>query len=590
MATLAVRREALYLGEQDRQLFACFHAADDAAALDCVAVICNPIGYEYIHSHRTLRHLADKLARAGLPALRFDYDGTGDSPGSDLDPDRLNRWVEDIETAIAAARSLSGRTRVCLVGLRLGATLATLTAARTPVDCLILWNPCVSGRRYVREMHALTQAARPGMTAVLGKAEAAGFLMSAQTQQQLNELKLLEQSAQVAGRALVVARDDMSADHHLQDHLRKLGVETDTATLSGYDDMMAEPQHSVVPHAALDEIVRWLARQARPHGAPVRPTAFGGTGEMRFDFTGIDGANTCLTETACRFGEDGQLFGIHCRPQGRERIPTIVLFNSGVVHRVGPNRLYVELARNFAAIGFASFRCDIEGIGDSVLRGPGRENHPYPETAGRDARSALYFLVERFGAQGFVLMGLCSGAYTSFCMGVSDSSVPISELVLINPLTFLWKEGDSLDTQHFRTVAHYKGTIRRLDSWKKLLRGDVNVVHLGSVLFAYLRTQFSSYLNTFAERWVPSAGPLLSRQLARLFEQGRKVSLFVASGDPGYDMLTAEARHTIRKALARGDLEVQIIDDADHTFSSEDARLRLVTAARDHLLRRYDRR
>lgn len=589
MATLAVRREALYLGEQDRRLFACFHVADHAAALDCVAVICNPIGYEYIHSHRTLRHLADDLARAGLPALRFDYDGTGDSPGTDLDPDRLSRWVEDIETAIAAARSLSGCTRVCLVGLRLGATLAMLAVSHAPVDGLVLWSPCVSGRRYVREMQALAQAARTSVNALPGKAEAAGFLMSAQTQQQLNEIRLLDQSAQVAGRALVLARDDMSVDHLLPDHLRSLGVETDTRTVCGYADMMAEPQHSVVPQAALDEIVRWVVRQARPHTPPAR-LALGSASEIRFNFTGIDGANTCLTETACRFGDDGHLVGIHCQPQGIRRTPTIVLFNSGVVHRVGPNRLYVELARNFAAIGFASFRCDLEGIGDSVLRGPGRENHPYPDTAGRDARSALHFLVERFGAQEFVLMGLCSGAYTSFNMGLSDGSAPISELVLINPLTFHWKEGDSLDTQHFRTVAHYKGTIRRLDSWKKLLRGEVNIVHLGTVLLTYLRTQFGSYLNTLAERWLPSAGPLLSRQLTQLFERGRKVSMFIASGDPGYDMLAAEARHTARKALVRGDLAVQFIDEADHTFSGEDARLRLVTATRDHLLQRYDRR
>jgi len=36
--------------------------------------------------HRTYRHLADRLTARGLPTLRFDYDGTGDSAGESDDP------------------------------------------------------------------------------------------------------------------------------------------------------------------------------------------------------------------------------------------------------------------------------------------------------------------------------------------------------------------------------------------------------------------------------------------------------------------------------------------------------------------------
>ncbi len=44
-------------------------------------MLCAPIGSEYTRSHRSLRHLADRFARAGIPAVRFDYHGTGNSPG-----------------------------------------------------------------------------------------------------------------------------------------------------------------------------------------------------------------------------------------------------------------------------------------------------------------------------------------------------------------------------------------------------------------------------------------------------------------------------------------------------------------------------
>lgn len=56
-------------------------------ARDLCAVICPvPFGYENICSHRSLRVLADQLARAGIASLRFDFPGTGDS-------DELTIWM-----------------------------------------------------------------------------------------------------------------------------------------------------------------------------------------------------------------------------------------------------------------------------------------------------------------------------------------------------------------------------------------------------------------------------------------------------------------------------------------------------------------
>ena len=45
--------------------------------------------------------------------------------------------------------------------------------------------------------------------------------------------------------------------------------------------------------------------------------------------------------------------------------PTVVLLNAGIVHRVGPNRMHVLLARALAAAGIPSLRFDMSGIGDS---------------------------------------------------------------------------------------------------------------------------------------------------------------------------------------------------------------------------------
>ena len=55
------------------------------------AILCPPMGEEGRAAHRTFRRLAEELADAGIVALRFDYDGTGDSAGLQDDPDRVPR-------------------------------------------------------------------------------------------------------------------------------------------------------------------------------------------------------------------------------------------------------------------------------------------------------------------------------------------------------------------------------------------------------------------------------------------------------------------------------------------------------------------
>ena len=101
VAAASVERRALRFGEG---LFGWYHAAD-AGGRDIVVVLCPPMGPEYTRSHRTLRHLADRLALAGIPALRFDYHGVGDSAGDEDDPDRVGHWRARVAAPAIAAIS-----------------------------------------------------------------------------------------------------------------------------------------------------------------------------------------------------------------------------------------------------------------------------------------------------------------------------------------------------------------------------------------------------------------------------------------------------------------------------------------------------
>lgn len=121
-------------------------------------LLCYPLGHEYLRAHRAFRNLALALQRSGLPVLCFDYVGTGDSEG-DGSAANLTQWQADIDAAADELKRRSGVSRVSLVGLRFGATLATLAAARrSDVDTLVLWDPVLTGQGYLDELEAVQQA------------------------------------------------------------------------------------------------------------------------------------------------------------------------------------------------------------------------------------------------------------------------------------------------------------------------------------------------------------------------------------------------------------------------------------------------
>lgn len=115
-------------------------------------LLCNPFGEEANRAHRSYRVLATQLERAGYASLRFDYSGTGDSLGDSADAS-VEAWLADIATAADRLKAASGATRIAVVGLRLGATLAMLASAgELRLRHLLLWDPVVDGAAYLREL------------------------------------------------------------------------------------------------------------------------------------------------------------------------------------------------------------------------------------------------------------------------------------------------------------------------------------------------------------------------------------------------------------------------------------------------------
>lgn len=272
--TSGANLEPVYFGRGGAPLFGCFHPALTPVREGSAIVICQPFGQEYIRCHRLLRVLAAMLARAGVPVLRFDYYGCGDSHG-DGEEATLSRCVDDLGEAV---RFVRGRTRalsVDLLGLRLGATIALQFAAehRGQIGRVVLWDPIVRGQDFVASMREQTarfakwmesvfrRAALPGESD--GPRDFIGFRFSEQLIDELMALDLLQIEDSPCKRVLILDNGKDSDATALRDHLDGIGVQADLERLSSPKIWLAEPYQGLVPRESLERVARWLLESSR---------------------------------------------------------------------------------------------------------------------------------------------------------------------------------------------------------------------------------------------------------------------------------------------------------------------------------------
>ena len=92
-------------------------------------------------AHRGMAALAAELAAAGVPVLRYDRRGIGDSTGENRGYDSA---ADDMATGAAALRQ-AGVTRVVGFGNCDAASALALFHARANIDALVLSNPWTGG-------------------------------------------------------------------------------------------------------------------------------------------------------------------------------------------------------------------------------------------------------------------------------------------------------------------------------------------------------------------------------------------------------------------------------------------------------------
>jgi pimeloyl-ACP methyl ester carboxylesterase len=590
-----VRPVPRYFGPPDARLFGWIHHAQsraDRPRRDVAVVVCNPIGDDYVRAHRTLRHLAEELVATGFPVLRFDFHGTGDSGGAERDPDRVAAWHRDVATAIDFAKAEHGVDRVAIVGLRFGATIAAdVAATRGDVASVVLWHAFTTGEKFASEtlkMHKMHRLLEPESFAAGPKSypdgeEALGFFLTNQTLQDLKTVDLRALARRPAPHALVVDASNLPSDRPIVEKLEALGAQVEHRHMPGHKFLISIPHHSTLPDEVIAQVVTSLDAAHPAAAASLAPTAGSATPAANL----LETAR--YTEEPVLFGPGNRLFGIHVRPRGGARnasCPAILMLNAGTVHRIGPHRFYVTMARELAELGFDVLRVDLSGIGDSPNTTT-PENITYPGEAETDVRLAMDAMTARTGASRFVLAGLCSGADIAFQLGIKERRV--ASVVMMNPRTFLVHDLATVDAN--KGARYYQDSLFKKEKWVKLIKGEVDVVRAARMVAPKLKTMAIKRATKLVDRFrgradqpqiedVPSA-------LRAMAERGVDTFLVVTIRDPGVDFIDTHYGEGMKGLAAVKNFRREDLAGTDHTFTSVWSQSHVKQTVKDHLTRRH---
>lgn len=263
-------------------------------------------------------------------------------------------------------------------------------------------------------------------------------------------------------------------------------------------------------------------------------------------------------------GPRQQLVGVVTEPVAPEpgaQRPMVVILNSGIIHRVGPNRLGVLLARALAGLGFSVLRFDLSGIGDSEPRADAKA--PL-EAALADIREALDWAEERLGANRFVLVGLCSGADHAVIYSGGDPRVVGA--VLMDPTI--------PPTAKFR-LRRVVRRLTRLDLWRRVFTGKAS---------AWQRVLAPAWRGA-ADEARPRTGPdLASREVRDYLENAyrqalgdsRQLLVAFTDGMPAQHNYPEQLRDALPAVDFGTRCSVEYFHGADHTFTEESHRDRLL--------------
>ncbi|KAB2669014.1 alpha/beta fold hydrolase [Ochrobactrum sp. LMG 5442] len=551
-------------------------------ALDTVVLFASPWGLEELCTTRKFwRIIADRLAARGIGSFRFDWPGTGDGR-DDIDFSKgLGLWRDTLVEAARNARALSGASRVVIIGQSLGGAVAAETASQIDgATALALLAPVISGRFYTRELAVWSSMvdADLGLTdeqRIRNGVSIASLTMQPEVAADVKKINLLSLEAKPAPRCLLLARTDRPNDAELAAHLEKLGSDVTVEAFADYDKLISNPVISRLPLEVASRLVDWVAGLAGSTPAQNTPdeSALGGT--LRGDG---------FVETPVSFGSENRLSGILCAPSGERQGRTVMFLSSSYDRRVGWGRTTVDMARKLAREGVASLRFDIANAGDSPPNPGMPEQVLYTHSPEADVAEALDYL-EALGWGRPVVAGRCSGAFLGFNTTLKDER--ISGAVLVNPVTFYWAPGRSIDEalrEGNRTLEDYGSRALRAETFQRLLRGELDI----RAILRNLTRGVAGRIRGLARKLLRSRtaeGRAVYSAFDELKQREVPLALVYAEKDPGREHFNFYFDQAGSGVQGFDNVSVAIIPDADHNLTPEHSRKIYIDAIRSLALK-----
>lgn len=278
-----------------------------------------------------------------------------------------------------------------------------------------------------------------------------------------------------------------------------------------------------------------------------------------------------MTEKTFQFGKQRSLVGILTLPENRDDSPpreAVLLLNSGLIHRVGPSRLYVNAARRLAAAGFAALRFDFAGIGDS----PPRSEHQSLEQQVLDQiGEALDFLNAHQGIERFLLTGICAGGDAAFLAAVADRRI-----TAIAPIDLY----SYFSTPYLLSIYRRRLVSRR--SWRKFFTGRSDIISLMRNGLRKLSLAKTSVTRKGAEP--PSDDPetvspeRIIAGIQILLQRKVLVHLIYSDGSPAYFNYRRLFEQSFASLAENNLVNIRFFKTVDHGFTLHNHREQLIAA------------
>jgi hypothetical protein len=234
----------------------------------------------------------------------------------------------------------------------------------------------------------------------------------------------------------------------------------------------------------------------------------------------------------------------------------MLLANVGMHHRVGPYRLFVDLARRLAELGFTTLRFDLSGLGDSgTYSGTVSDESRWIE----DMKSAMSLLQDKYAVRGFVVLGLCSGVDPAHAVALADPR--IHGAIFVDGHSYITK-------MHYVHRYVFRATQRR--AWELFLKRRM------PALFGV--EQEPAVETSLAFTRAPMPRERFVREVGRLLEQKIPL-LFAFTGEQHAAFSHPEQFHDMVHPLeTRGRVDVAMYRRADHTLSIPEDRRAFIGA------------